>query len=99
VKVLWWQLRALPWALIMWQSINFLAMFILWVFTKWHLSREWLQHAPEKARDQVQEMRRALAESEVERQELMAENARLRGMVRSAKVRLSEPRQAELVER
>ncbi len=99
MKVLLWQARQLPWTLIVWQSVNFFAMFVLWVLTKWHLSREWLRHAPEKARDQVQEMRRALAESEVQRQELMAENARLRGMVRGAKARLAEPRQAELIER
>lgn len=99
MKVMLWQMRSLPWALIVWQLVNFFAMFVLWVLTKWHLSHEWLKFAPEKAKDQVQEMRRALAESEVERQELTAENARLRGMVRGARVRLAEPRQAELVER
>jgi hypothetical protein len=91
-------MRHLPWPLIVWQLVNFFAMFVLWVLTKWHLSTEWLRFAPEKARDQVGEMRRALAESELERQRLQTEVSRYRGMVASARQRLEKPKQAELVE-
>jgi len=99
MRVLWWYLRGMPWPFVTAMAIGAISLFVVWALTKWSLSQEWIRFAPTKARDQLQAMQRALAESELERQALQAELARYRGMVEAAKARLSRPRDAELVAR
>jgi hypothetical protein len=88
-----------PWAFLSIQVVNFLIMFLIWLFTRYLNEKNWLKFAPDKAKDVVQELRRALVESELERQQLASENAEMRGRIYGAKRRLHKSDQLQLVER
>jgi len=92
-------LLIIPWPFITWIAIYLLTIFSTWQLTAHYYHMEWLRLAPEKARDQVQAMARALAESELERQRLSSENAELRGRVEGARARLRKTKQLSLMER
>ena len=99
MRAFWWGIRDLPWSWIVWQLVNLLTYVILWLVIQRYYSQAWLRAAPEKARDMVRDLQRALAESEMERQQLTTELARYRGMVAGAQARLRKPEQLELVEK
>jgi hypothetical protein len=99
MQALWWGIRDLPWSWIIWQLVNIATYLILWQAIKHYYARAWMKAAPEKAKDMVRDLQRALAESELERQQLTTELAEARGRIAGAKARLRKSEQLSLVER
>ena len=98
MKVLWWYLRDLPWPFVVAVAISLAWLFGFWLLTRWSVAQQWIRYAPLKARDQLTEMRKALAESELERQRLQHELAKAQLTVAGIRERLNA-RDLELAEK
>lgn len=92
-------LLTVPWAETVRVVVTALLCWVVWLLTKHHYAREWMKWAPEKARDEIGALRRALLAEHKRADRAVGECAKMRGQIAAARQRLDESAALELVEK